>query len=234
MANTAKRILSIAIKRVDDESPDTSYYGEYSNTRSSRFSIDRKHSVDCKSVNPSNDATVEQLERAISYLDKQRNFDVHSEQEDLQLTSLGESQDILIDAQEQISECDCDEHGDMGRGEYRYFNPSFNYVDDKGEIKDGLTEDEVRKYVSQDYKRMESLNSGGWSYIGIRAVAKIVVNGTEQAVTSGGLYGIESDSSGDDFKEIESEQLGELRETLHEMGFSKRAIATAVKELIAA
>jgi hypothetical protein len=31
-------------------------------------------------------------------------------------------------------------------------------------------------------------------------------------------------------KEVESEELASLRETLYELGFSKRAIATAVKE----
>lgn len=49
MKNT-KRILSVTIKRMIDESPDTSYLGEYSNRSTSEFSIDRAHSEDCASV----------------------------------------------------------------------------------------------------------------------------------------------------------------------------------------
>jgi len=50
-----------------------------------------------------------------------------------------------------------------------------------------------------------------------------------QDVSSGGLWGIESDSDASYLKEIEAEELSELRKQLYAMGFSKRAIATAVK-----
>src|ERR1019366_7105759 len=53
------------------------------------------------------------------------------------------------------------------RREYRYFNPSENY---KGE-----PAEDIRKYVRQDYNRMEQLNAGDWCFIGIRADAEIGV-----------------------------------------------------------
>src|ERR1700677_2990868 len=42
-----KRIAKVTIKRLTDESPDTSYLGEYSNRAESDYAIDRRHSLDC-------------------------------------------------------------------------------------------------------------------------------------------------------------------------------------------
>jgi hypothetical protein len=134
--------------------------------------------------------------------------------------------------------CDCGEHGDMRRHEYRYFNPSFNYVDKHGKLTDGNTPEEVRKYVRQDYERMESLNAGHWCYIGIRATAEIAVSSVGiaggaliQTIRSGGLWGIESDSDKDHFAEVETEELAQLRVELKAIGFSTRAISTAFKNI---
>ena len=41
---------------------------------------------------------------------------------------------------------------------------------------------------------MERLNRGDWGYIGVRADAEIIVDGVSQDITSGGLWGVESDS----------------------------------------
>jgi hypothetical protein len=127
--------------------------------------------------------------------------------------------------------CDCGERGDMERGELRYFNGVVeNY---KGE-----TPDKIREYVVRDYERMERLQRGGWCYIGIRAEAEILIpsdtqgSSIVQEITSGGLWGIESDSDASYLTEIEEEQLSELREQLHAVGFSKRAIAKAVKDAL--
>jgi hypothetical protein len=125
-------------------------------------------------------------------------------------------------------ECDCGERGDMTRGELRYFNGNVeNY---KGE-----SAEDIRKHVRQDYERMERLQRGDWGYLGIRAEAEILIPSGNasiaQEITSGGLWGIESDGNGDYMKEIESEQLSELREQLHAIGFSKRAISAAFKNV---
>ena len=129
----------------------------------------------------------------------------------------------------------------MGRNEYRYFNPSFNYVTKDGHARPENTPDEVRKYVRQDYDRMESLNRGNWCFIGIRAEAEIAVSidphkrtnttWTLHEITSGGLWGIESDSDKDYFAEVEKEELASLRDQLTALGFGKRAIATAFKNV---
>jgi predicted transcriptional regulator len=112
----------------------------------------------------------------------------------------------------------------MERNEYRYFNGNVeNYT--------GNTPEDIRKYVRQDYERMERLNRGDWCYIGIRAEAKIMIDNVCQKITSGGLWGVESDSSREYFAEIEAEELYELRKQLTAVGFSKRAIATACKNI---
>jgi hypothetical protein len=219
----SKRILSIRTLQIVDESPDTSYLGEYSDTRESQWSIDRKHSPDCQSLNPTNDETVERLERALNSLFAFR-CKASESGDDEQWQAISDAEDILIQAQDDVTACDCDESGDWTRNEYRYFNPSQNYSD--------CTPDEIRTYIAQDYQRMERLNAGDWSYIGIRAEAEVTVDDTVQTVSSGGLWGIESDSDSQYIASVASDELASLRDILHELGFSKRAIATACKDLV--
>ena len=121
-------------------------------------------------------------------------------------------------------ECpDCDGNGKLpyelpqrGR-EYRFFLPAMT-----GE-ETGNPESPV-----QDWKRMEDLNNGGWSFIGIIAKSDIVVNGVIQTVRSGGLWGIESDSGDSEFTEAETEELAQLSEVLAGLGLGKAAIKRAM------
>lgn len=232
-----KRILKVVIKRMYDEDPDTSYLGEYSQRQSSRFSIDRDHREDCASSEANSGATVNQLERVIGHVQEWRR-ECEGDANNTDWEALDDALDTLARAQADAQECDCG--GDhCGRGEYRYFNPSSNYVTSSGEPTDGLTEEEVYKHTRQDYERMESLNAGHWCYIGLRAEAKIGIgdvvnyparyNVTTQTITSGGLWGIESDSESGYFEEVKAEQLAELKDQLKALGFSARAIATAFK-----
>jgi hypothetical protein len=73
------------------------------------------------------------------------------------------------------------------------------------------------KYGMQDYKRMEELNNGDWQFIGIRAEAEVsykTINGSRlEHLTSGGLWGIESDA-GDYLNEIMKEELSDLKNHL--------------------
>jgi len=182
---SAKRILKVVVKRMYDTDADTSYLGEYSNSRESEYSIDRAHVLDCP-VNTGQDNA---------------------------------------EWQEQDGEtCDC-VGDDWNRREYRYFNPSSNY--------EGDTPENIRKYVLQDYSRMEGLNHDQWCYLGIRAEVQVQAShgAVIQNFSSGGLWGIESDSDKSYFAEIEQEQLGELREELLSYGFSRRAIAKAFKDV---
>jgi len=162
-----------------------------------------------------------------------------------EVDSLTEACEVLTGLQEDVQDCDCG--GDYcPRGEYRYFNPSSNYVTPAGEPRPGESEANVVKYTLQDYERMESLNNGNWSYIGIRAEAEIVlpyqvnkgcVRGHEvyayltQTLGSGGLWGIESDSERSYFEEVKGEELSQLKGSLRTLGFSARAIATAFKSV---
>jgi len=243
----SKRILAVKILRMYDESPDTSYYGEYGARPTSEFSIDRAHSEDCASVSDSTRTAHEKLSRILEYL-----FTLRRELNNGSLASEWEAIehacDIIGELQENITACDCNENHYNSR-KYRYFNPSFNYVDKNGKLADGNTPEEVRKYVREDYNRMESLHAGNWQYIGIRAEAEYVVMGCEkytiqtktgtrtayeytpQTVSSGGLWGIESDSGPAHFSEVAKEELAELKTQLLAIGFSKRAISTAFKSI---
>ena len=88
---------------------------------------------------------------------------------------------------------------------------------------------------------MERLNRGDWCYLGIRAEAEIIGNeqkdgpnkwhGVVQTISSGGLWGIESDSDRSYLEEVQEEELSNLKTELRALGFSKRAISTAFKNV---
>ena len=140
--------------------------------------------------------------------------------------------DILDDARE----CDCTGRRDS-RNTYQYFNPgSVEAFDaDASWIPADVTDkraywaEAMRQNALQDYARMEAYNADEWSFIGIDARAEIVIGGVCQTIKSGGLWGIESDSEESHFCETEQDELAALRGILNELGFSKRAIAAAVK-----
>lgn len=228
----SKRILSVTIKRMIDTDPDTSWMGEYATKASSEFSIDRAHSEECQTNDPQAKDAIAKLDRVVEYLVHQSQYASKAEDRDL-YEDCDESADLLIEKQDELRECDCGERGDMERGQYRYFNPSSNYVDSLDRLVDGNTAEEVRKYVRQDYERMESLNRGAWSFIGIAAEAEVQTNGmsTIQRIRSGGLWGIESDSDRDHFRMVEAEELDQLKTELHAIGFTKRAISAAFRNV---
>ena len=216
-----KRISKVTIKRMVDTDPDTSYLGEYSNNAETDYAIDRKHAADCHSLEANHGQAVDQLERVLAYLETVRQLG--EPPENIFWSAADESQDVLIGLQDELQECDCN-GGDMERNEYRYFNGNVeNY---KGE-----SPENIRKYIRQDYERSERLHRGDWCYIGMRVEAEIVIDNVCQEITSGGLWGIESDSGKDYLAEIESDELYELRKQLTAVDFSKRAIATACKNI---
>lgn len=87
--------------------------------------------------------------------------------------------------------------------------------------------------VRQDYARAEALSRGEWCYVGVSAKAEIAFPGSTvvQRLTSGGLWGIESDSGEDDFAEVEAEELNALRDELTAAGFTPRQIDLAFKSV---
>lgn len=64
-----------------------------------------------------------------------------------------------------------------------------------------------------------------WTAVGVQAVADIVVNGVCQSISSGGLWGIESDSSAEHFAAIRGEEMCRLQDILRDLGFSQGEIA---------
>jgi hypothetical protein len=186
-----KRIHSVTLKRMIDESPDTSWLGEYGQRAESEYSIDREHATDC----PIN-------------------------------TGKSAKSGLFIERDDD-TECTCGGQY-LDRNSYQFFNPNHeNYK--------GIGHDETVKYCLQDYARMESLNNGNFCFIGIRAEAEYSLIESDrcglliQEVSSGGLWGIESDSEPAYLAEIEQEELSELKKQLRAIGFSSRAIATAFK-----
>lgn len=246
-----KRILNVKVIREVDMDPDTSYLGEYSNRPTSEYSIDRAHSEDCASVSEDirkAKETLEHVQQTIGDFHNavlaQYNGTLANEKLDSERDALDEAYNQVGELFDSIDECDCRKHYDSR--EYRYFNPSFNYVDKHGKPEEGNTPEDIRKYTRQDYDRMERLNRGDWCYIGIHAEAKIAIENTRatnlgdgvpyfdstiQHIRSGGLWGIESDSDKSYFAEVEAEQLSELRTQLKAIGFSTRAISAAFKNI---
>lgn len=225
-----KRILSVTVRRILDTDADTSYLGEYGNTPKSDYAIDRAHSEDCASVRLDIQAakqTLEHVQQTIEDLHNailaQYNGTLANEKLDTEKDALDDAYNEIGELIDAVDECDCSFSGHWNNREYRYFNPNHeNYK--------GLPEEEIRKYCRQDFDRMESLNNQNWYYISIRAEANIQTGSDiVQEITSGGLFGIESDSGREYLESVQKEELDSLKAELTALGFSKRAIASAFK-----
>lgn len=107
--------------------------------------------------------------------------------------------------------------GDWKPGEYPYFIAAHS-PEDTGNPQS----------VEQDYKRMEALSNGAYHLVGIQAEAEITLTGsTAQRLTSGGLWGVESDAGEPCMQTFEKEELDNLKEELLAVGFSEENIADA-------
>lgn len=217
-----KRILSVKIKRMFDDSPDTSCLGEYSNHAKTEFAIDRAHSEGCASFEHVNATGKDWLSRTLFRVE-----DMGLDNPEVQ-----DAEDLLNQCLNECEECDCGGHN-VSSSELPYFNGNVeNYK--------GQPDENIRTCIRQDYERMEGLNDQNWYYMGIRAEAEIAIPGgkmawncdsTIQHITSGGLWGIESDSDKEYIASVEQEELSDLKTQLLALGFSKRAISTAFKNV---
>ena len=119
----------------------------------------------------------------------------------------------------------CIERQNPGRNEYKYFVPMNSYSQHRKDLQKmgysrGNCDFLARSYVYQDFRRFERLNRGDWFFMGIMVEATIKLDITGQGnyrletFTSGGLWGIESDSGNDYIKEIESDELNDLKNHL--------------------
>jgi glyoxylase-like metal-dependent hydrolase (beta-lactamase superfamily II) len=92
---------------------------------------------------------------------------------------------------------------------------------------DGKSADEI----AQDRERLETYGHT-WHCIGIRAVAEVVSStGTIHKLSSGGLWGIESDSGADYLEEVAKEELSALADELRDFGFSEEEISLALEDV---
>ena len=108
---------------------------------------------------------------------------------------------------------------DGGRNSFKYFNPQ------KGAC-------ENKKQAKRDYERIMAYDRGDWGMIGIMAEAETAVSIGNNCwkldkITSGGLWGIETDSDETYLTDIENEQLTELKDYLKEYGFTNEDIEKA-------
>jgi hypothetical protein len=108
--------------------------------------------------------------------------------------------------------------------EYRFFYPF--------EIGEKIGSKKYREFSLQNFKRMERLNSGDWGFISVSAEARLLTSYDGKSwlintISSGGLYGIESDSEESYIKSIEEEELDSLKDVLKECGFSDEEINKA-------
>ena len=75
-------------------------------------------------------------------------------------------------------------------------------------------------YLDQDEfeERLAAYKRGDFSFVGVRAEAAVIIDGVVQTLTSGGLYGIESDSDKAYFEEVGAEEWDGLRQILKTVG----------------
>jgi hypothetical protein len=81
-------------------------------------------------------------------------------------------------------------------------------------------EDPELSFLDQDEfaDRKEAYDRGDFYFVGVRAEADVAIGGIIQTLTSGGLWGIESDSGDDYIREVAGEEWRELRRILTDVG----------------
>ncbi|MBI4397294.1 MAG: hypothetical protein HY548_09375 [Elusimicrobia bacterium] len=132
---------------------------------------------------------------------------------------------------------------DGGPRDYKYFVSGNHAVyklenwahvpeaDKQGVIRQyGSLEAAEKAYARQDYERMLDYDRGDWHMVGILAVAEVAVSfdGGKtwklDRLTSGGLWGIESDGGEDYFQSVGKGELENLHRILAAYGFTPRQI----------
>lgn len=82
---------------------------------------------------------------------------------------------------------------------------------------------ENKKQAKQDYERIMQFENGNVEMLGIKATAELRTsdNGRDwliNHISSGGLWGIESDSGEEYLRGVEDDQIAELRGVLNQLG----------------
>ena len=82
----------------------------------------------------------------------------------------------------------------------------------------------------EDQDRKEAYRRGDFSFVGVRAEAKIIVDGISQTITSGGLWGVESDAGDAYILEVAGEEYVDLRRILKTLGVPTSELPTEVEQ----
>jgi len=95
-------------------------------------------------------------------------------------------------------------------------------------------EDPDTSYLDQDEfeDRREAYQRGEFSFVGVRAEAQVVIEGIVQTLTSGGMWGIESDSDEAYIKDVALEEYDNLRDILKAVGVSTAEVPVGTRETI--
>lgn len=202
----SKRIHKVTILRMVDESPDTSWLGEYSNEATSEFAIDRKHAKSCTGFWANADLPDDARECDCSSIGHRQ----------MPYFNPGSVEAFKADAS-WIPPTETDKRG------YWFQAMKKNAIADY---------ERAEAFNAGDFYFIGIRAEAEVSLSGMaipNPVAGTVVSPTYliQRISSGGCWGIESDAGY--FAEVEAEQLSELRSQLSAIGFGKRAISAAFK-----
>ena len=94
-------------------------------------------------------------------------------------------------------------------------------------------EDPDESFLDQDdfEDRREAYQRGDFAFVGVHAEADVVIEGVVQTLTSGGMWGVESDSK-EYIEEVAVEEYAALREILTSIGVSTSQVPVGDKKTI--
>jgi hypothetical protein len=78
--------------------------------------------------------------------------------------------------------------------------------------------------------RRKEFERGDFSFVGVRAEAEIVVDGIVQTITSGGLWGVESDAGDEYIQSVAAEEYADLRKILKTLGVRTSELPAEVEQ----
>ena len=87
-------------------------------------------------------------------------------------------------------------------------------------------------FLDQDEDRKAQFERGEFGFVGVRAVADVVIEGTVQTLTSGGLWGVESDSGEEYLVSVAVEEYEQLRRVLKTVGVPTAQLPAADAETV--
>ena len=80
-------------------------------------------------------------------------------------------------------------------------------------------------------EQLAAYQNGDFTFVGVRAEAEVVIEGVVQTLTSGGMWGVESDSK-EYIEEVAVEEYAALREILTSIGVSTSQVPVGDKKTI--